>query len=114
MTVSVTPSKMAWARPILGIWISPIWTMGSLARGSFGGAIGWVCGAGAAATAVLDEVGGGRVVVVAPTATRVGASKARSAAVGLERMTATVAAPTRTMAVNVARTRARSARDSGR
>src|SRR6266540_3258189 len=66
ITVRVTPSYTGCTSPILGIWISPIFTTGTAAWGSAGGAIGVVRGAATAATVV--DVGGSVVVVVAVSA----------------------------------------------
>src|SRR5688500_3098226 len=62
IAVRLTPSYMGWTSPILGIWISPILTIGTAARGLAGGASGFVRAAGAAPVVLV--VGGSVVVVV--------------------------------------------------
>src|SRR5712691_6676305 len=81
MTVSVTPSKTGWTRPILGIRISPTWTIGLGALALLGGAMGLARGAAAgwpAGEAAVIVVASGTVVVVdeSDDVTRVGASRA--------------------------------------
>src|SRR5918911_1387322 len=96
--------------------ISPIWTIGVAARASSGGGSGFLAGgAGTGTERVLLVVDSTVVVVVdgSEAVTRVGASKARLSVWGPERRMATDDPPTRMMAVSVARTSARSARDSG-
>src|SRR5688572_20714997 len=94
------------------MWISPILTIGTAARGLAGGASGAVWGAGAAP--VVDVVGGSVVVVVSrkAPASSVGSSSVR-APPGVELTIPTVAPPTTITAVRVAMTSSRSARDSG-
>src|SRR5438067_7521287 len=110
ITVRVTPSKMGWTRPVLGVWISPALTAGTAAWGLSGGSTGAVRGAGEAGTVV--DVGGSVVVVVSRP--RVGASIAARATLGAADLTmATVEPPTTSTAVRVAMTRPRSVRASG-
>ena len=68
---------------------------------------------GAAASGTVVDVGGS-VVVVVPLLSRVGASSAARATLGVWRTMATVEPPTTITAVSVAMISARSARASGR
>src|SRR5882757_3633152 len=82
MTVRVTPSKMGWTSPILGIRISPILTIGAGAVGLAGGAMGPVRGAGAPSGRVVVVVGGtGRSsTIAAGAAVAAGAAPATASA----------------------------------